>query len=48
MLLYVAVPGTVADPLDLVGTYLVLIAVLTLPHVVVVTVMDHEQGLYAR
>ncbi len=46
--LYVAVPGTVADPLDLVGTYLVLIAVLTLPHVVVVTVMDREQGLYAQ
>lgn len=47
VLLYFAVPGTVADPLDLVGTYLVLIAVLTLPHVVVVTVMDREQGIYA-
>jgi len=48
VVLYFAVPGTVADPLDLVGTYLVLIAVLTLPHVVVVTAMDLEQGLYAR
>ena len=46
--LYLVVPGTVADPLELVGTYLVLIAVLTLPHVVVVTAMDREQGIYAR
>jgi len=45
-LLYLVVPGTIAQPLDLLGTYLVLIAVLTLPHVVVVSVMDHEQRLW--
>lgn len=45
-LLYAVVPGTVAEPLDLVGTYLVLIAVLTLPHVVVVVAMDYEQRLW--
>ncbi len=45
-LLYLVVPGTVTQPLDLLGTYLVLIAVLTLPHVVVVSVMDHEQRLW--
>nr|WP_255479160.1 Brp/Blh family beta-carotene 15,15'-dioxygenase [Natronomonas sp. LN261] len=44
--LYLVVPGTVTDPLALVGTYLVLIAVLTLPHVVVVTVMDYEQRIW--
>ncbi len=41
------VPGTVAEPLSLVGAYLALIAVLTLPHVVVVSVMDREQELWA-
>ena len=44
--LYLAVPGTVSEPLDLVGTYLVLIAVLTLPHVVVVCVMDSDQRIW--
>ncbi len=44
---YLAVPGTVAEPLSLVGAYLALIAVLTLPHVVVVGLMDREQRLWA-
>lgn len=43
---YVVVPGTAADPLSLVGAYLALIAVLTLPHVVVVGWMDREQGIW--
>jgi Brp/Blh family beta-carotene 15,15'-monooxygenase len=43
---YLVVPGTAAEPLSLVGAYLALIAVLTLPHVVVVSVMDREQGLW--
>ncbi len=45
--LYLIVPGTISEPLELVGTYLVLIAVLTLPHVVVVSWMDHEQRLWS-
>ena len=45
--LYLVVPGTVSEPLELVGTYLVLIAVLTLPHVVVVGAMDYEQRLWS-
>jgi Brp/Blh family beta-carotene 15,15'-monooxygenase len=44
---YRLVPGTAAEPLALVGGYLALIAVLTLPHVVVVSVMDREQGIWA-
>jgi Brp/Blh family beta-carotene 15,15'-monooxygenase len=44
---YRLVPGTVTEPLSLVGAYLALIAVLTLPHVVVVCWMDHEQRLWA-
>jgi Brp/Blh family beta-carotene 15,15'-monooxygenase len=43
---YPAVPGTVAEPLSLVGAYLALIAVLTLPHVVVVSLMDRAQGIW--
>lgn len=43
---YLVVPGTVAEPLSLVGAYLALIAVLTLPHVVVVAAMDREQRLW--
>lgn len=45
--LYFVIPGSVTEPLELVGTYLVLIAVLTLPHVVVVVWMDREQRLWA-
>ena len=44
---YLLVPGTVAEPLSLVGAYLALIAVLTLPHVVVVSLMDRKQGIWA-
>ena len=43
---YRLVPGTVAEPLALVGAYLALIAVLTLPHVVVVGWMDREQRIW--
>ena len=43
--LYALVPASPTDVPDLVGLYLVLIAVLTLPHVVVVTWLDREQGL---
>jgi len=46
--LYVAVPDPPADIGEFVGLYLVFIAVLTLPHVVVVSVMDAEQGVWGR
>ncbi|MFB6300673.1 MAG: Brp/Blh family beta-carotene 15,15'-dioxygenase [Halobacteriales archaeon] len=41
------VPNPRADIQGFVAIYLVLIAVLTLPHVVIVSVMDEEQGLAA-
>lgn len=44
---YLVVPGSLGEPLALVGAYLALIAVLTLPHVVIVSVMDHEQELWS-
>ncbi|GAB3663727.1 Brp/Blh family beta-carotene 15,15'-dioxygenase [Halopiger thermotolerans] len=44
--LAVAVPRTPATVPDAVALYLVGIAVLTLPHVVVVSVLDLEQGLW--
>ncbi|RXK46901.1 beta-carotene 15,15'-monooxygenase [Halorientalis pallida] len=40
------VPNPPADLLGWIGLYLVLIAVLTLPHVAVVTLMDREQGVW--
>ncbi len=40
------VPGGVETPLELVGAYLVLIAVLTLPHTLIVVWMDAEQGVW--
>lgn len=43
--LYVLTPGSVDTLVALVALYLVLIAVLTLPHVVVVSWMDRVQGL---
>jgi len=43
--LYLLVPRTPADLSGLVGLYLVLVAVLTLPHVAIVTWLDYEQGL---
>lgn len=46
-LFYLLVPGSATEPLSLVGTYLVLVAVLTLPHVVVVSWMDREQRIWS-
>lgn len=44
--LYVAVPRSPGDLRGLVAVYLVFIAVLTLPHVAIVSWMDREQGLW--
>jgi Brp/Blh family beta-carotene 15,15'-monooxygenase len=44
--LYAAVPDPPADVGEFVGLYLVFIAVLTLPHVVVVALMDAEQDVW--
>lgn len=44
--LYLFVPGDVEGPAGLLALYLVLISVLTLPHVVVVGLMDRRQGLW--
>ncbi len=44
--LALAVPTTPVNIADVLGLYLVGIAVLTLPHVVVVTLLDREQGLW--
>ena len=44
--LYLAVPGSVEGAAGLLALYLVLISVLTLPHVAVVAVMDLKQGLW--
>lgn len=41
-----AVPRTPATIPDAVGLYLVFIAVLTLPHVVIVSLLDREQGVW--
>jgi hypothetical protein len=41
------VPRAPTGTADLVGLYLVLIAVLTLPHVVIVTWLDREQGVWS-
>jgi Brp/Blh family beta-carotene 15,15'-monooxygenase len=43
--LAVLVPRTPGSVPDLVGLYLVFIAVLTLPHVVIVTLLDREQAI---
>jgi len=43
--LYLAVPSTPAGTTDLLALYLVLIAVLTLPHVAIVTWLDRAQGV---
>jgi Brp/Blh family beta-carotene 15,15'-monooxygenase len=43
---YYLVPVRPADIAEAVGLYLVLIAVLTLPHVVVVSLMDRVQGVW--
>jgi len=44
--LYLAVPNPPTDVPGVVALYLVFIAVLTLPHVVVVAVMDREQAVW--
>ena len=44
--LYFFVPGNVEGPGGLLALYLILISVLTLPHVVVVGLMDRRQGLW--
>ena len=44
--LYFFVPGNVTGPGGLLALYLILISVLTLPHVVVVGLMDRRQGLW--
>ncbi len=44
--LYVAVPNPPGDVGEFIGLYLVFIAVLTMPHVVIVTAMDAEQGIW--
>jgi len=43
--LYALVPAQPAATPKLVGVYLVLIAVLTLPHVLIVTWLDRAQGV---
>ena len=44
--LYALVPRPPGDLAGLVALYLVLIAVLTVPHVAVVTWMDHREGVW--
>ena len=43
----IVVPSTPASTADLLGIYLVAIAVLTLPHVVIVTLLDLERGTWS-
>ena len=45
--LYLLVPRTPAGTSELIGLYLVLIAVLTLPHVLIVVWLDREQSVIA-
>jgi len=45
--LYLLVPAPPTDVAGFVGLYLVFIAALTLPHVVVVAWMDHAQGVWS-
>ena len=44
--LYFIVPGGVSGPDTLLALYLVLISLLTLPHVVIVAFMDRRQGIW--
>ncbi|QSG03783.1 Brp/Blh family beta-carotene 15,15'-dioxygenase [Natranaeroarchaeum sulfidigenes] len=44
--LYLLLPGAAADPGSLMGVYLVFIAVLTLPHVAFVSVLDYYDGFW--
>lgn len=45
--IWVVVPETSATVPDVIAVYLITIAVLTLPHVVVVTLLDREQGIWS-
>ncbi|NGM67668.1 beta-carotene 15,15'-dioxygenase, Brp/Blh family [Natronolimnobius sp. AArcel1] len=45
--LALAVPQTPATPTDLLGLYLVCLAILTLPHTVIVSLLDREQNVWA-
>lgn len=45
--LYLLVPATPGDITDLVALYLVVIAMLTLPHVLIVTDLDREQAVWS-
>lgn len=45
-LLYHLLPSSASSPLEAVGVYLVCIAAVTLPHVLIVTWMDERQGLW--
>ncbi|MDS0476688.1 Brp/Blh family beta-carotene 15,15'-dioxygenase [Natrinema sp. 1APR25-10V2] len=45
---WIAVPRTPATVPDVIAVYLVAIAVLTLPHVVVVTLLDREAGIWSH
>ena len=45
---YISFPGAEASASALLALYLVLVSVLTLPHVAVVSVMDFGQGLWGR
>jgi Brp/Blh family beta-carotene 15,15'-monooxygenase len=45
-LLFVLVPGSVDDVAQISGVYLVLLAVLTLPHTVIVTWLDWKQAVW--
>ena len=46
--LYVAVPRAAGDPGSLLALYLVLVSALTLPHAVIVALMDRRQGVWRR
>jgi hypothetical protein len=46
--LYLIVPVQPASGAETVGLYLVLISVLTLPHVLVVSYMDRVEGVWRR
>ncbi len=46
--LHVAVPRAAGDPGSLLALYLVLVSALTLPHAVIVALMDSRQGVWRR
>lgn len=46
VVLAVSIPVAPTAPLESLGVYLVCLAILTLPHTIVVTVLDYEQGVW--